>query len=245
MRNQKGVSLIALIITIIVMIILAAIVMNAGGDTTSSALLAKFDSEFGDYADKVTLKALDIKEDLGIRGRNINDPQNNYMVAEGMTTFAQSGDSDGVYLRTLPTGYVLPETICGLLDIKYDATAPKVVAYIIDDSKIPGYETKSPVSFYGDSNGNENHLITSDGQVFTLPGFAVPQTDGTIEYHINSKAFYVVKGNSDLAKGAANVNGDLVDEEDPLIKSDYAAIHGLDQNNTAVTTFHANQNTSR
>ena len=239
MKNQKGVSLIALIITIIVIIILAAIVMNSSTDTVGNAQYAKFAQEFGEYSDQVALKAADVKADVGIKGQIINNAQNYYMTAQGMTTFGTSGD--GVFDMTLPVGYVMPATIQKILGVSGD----NVVAYVIDDSKIPNYTNAKQKNgdpgkeFYGDSNGQENHFITSDGQVFTIPGYPVEQDDGTIQYHIDTKDghYYVVKGNSKLAVGTdKNVNGDTVAEADPILATqDFTTLHGLNSKNLDCT----------
>lgn len=245
MRNQKGVSLIALIITIIVIIILAAIVMSSGGDTVGNAQFAKFSQEFGEYTDQVSVKSLDIKGDLGIKGLNANNAQTYYMTAQGMTTFGTSGD--GVFDMTLPVGYVMPATIQKILGVSGD----NVVAYVIDDTKIPNYENSKQKNgdpgkeFYGDSNGQENHFITSNGQVFTIPGFPVEQEDGTIQYHIDTKDghYYVVKGNSSLGVNSTNANGDTVAEVDPILATeDFTVNKGLNSKNTAVTALAATAN---
>lgn len=229
MKNQKGVSLIALIITIIVIIILAAIVMNSSTDTVGNAQYARFAQEFGEYSDQVALKAADIKADTGIRGQIINNAQNFYMTANGLTTLTSG---DGATGMTLPVGYVMPESIQEILGVSGDS----VVAYVINDSKIPNYESyEDGRDFYGDSNGKEYHLITSNGQVFTIPGYPVEQSDGTIEYHIDTKDghYYVVTGNSGKSVDTVNVNGANIDETDPILSRDFTVKHGLTSDNVS------------
>lgn len=53
--DKKGVSMIALIITIIVIIILAVIVFLAGGNVVDQAGLAKFKSEMADFRSESVL----------------------------------------------------------------------------------------------------------------------------------------------------------------------------------------------
>ena len=158
MKNSKGVSLIALIITIIVIIILAAIVLSSGGDTTNRAQLAVFTNNFSQYADRVTMDALNVKQTLGIRSENVNDAQLNYMVANGLRT--ASGDCETTN-RTLPVGYKLPATVKKIYKVSGDET----VAYIIDDKNITGYGAvgnnsngSAGYEFYGDTNGQEYTL---------------------------------------------------------------------------------------
>ncbi|MBR3280334.1 MAG: hypothetical protein IKI57_00610 [Clostridia bacterium] len=243
MRNSKGVSLIALIITIIVIIILAAIVLSAGGDTTNKAQLAVFTNNFSQYYDRVTMDALNAKQTLGIRSENVNDAQLYYMVANGLRT--ASGDCETTN-RTMPVGYILPDT---LKEIYKVSDENEVVAYIIDDKNITGYNAvgnnengSAGYEFYGDTNGQEYHFITSNGHVFTLPGFALTVDDGTIQYYISNEkgCYYVVKGNSTLGEGDKNVNGDEVKELLPILPvSDMKGhLHGLTANNTALTAYH-------
>ncbi len=114
------------------------------------------------------------------------------------------------------------------------------VAYVIKDSAISYSATSTDASaqvtdgsaareFYGDSNGVEYHFITSKGDVFTLPGYPVNQTDGTIEYHIDTQAshVYVVAGNSGKGAGAANVNGLTITNTQPILASYLSTTRGI------------------
>lgn len=279
MKNSKGVSLIALIITIIVIIILAAIVMNSSTDTVGNAQYARFAQEFGEFADQIALDAADIKSQTGIKGQIINTAQNCYMVANGFT--ALSGDKiGGISGFTMPVGYVLTDkqgsdsdnymyVLQNLLHLDKSNDAGKTlvsgdgkvkaqVAYVINDGKITNYTkygnnpTNGEASheFYGDSNGKEYHFITSDGQVFTLPGYPVEQSDGTVEYHINtqSNAFYVVLGNgasNGLGVGSKNVNGDTITNTRPILASYLTDKHGLDSDNKVPTSCEINENATK
>ena len=280
MKNQKGVSLIALIITIIVIIILAAIVMNASTDTVGNAQFARFSQEFGEFNDQVALDAADVKSNTGIRGQIINNAQNFYMVANGFTNVGKSGDGQGIAGYTLPAGYVLTNTneatyqyvLQNILRIGLgsgdaygtDNTAAGTtchdpsaqVAYIINDGVITNYEKygnnnpngSASHEFYGDSNGAEYHFITSDGQVFTLPGYPVQQSDGTVQYHIDTKSghYYVVKGNAtDLKVGDLNVNGDVVTNTMPILASYLTGTHGLDSDNEVKADVVATEYTTK
>ena len=259
MRNSKGVSLIALIITIIVIIILAAIVMQSSTSTIGNAQYAQFSQEFGDYSQQVQLDAANIKQQTGIRAQNINDAQMFYMTANGLTNAITSGD--GVKGWTVPMGYVLTNSSDGeykhilqkILNVgtppsgendgKERGTPDQFVAYVIRDNKISNYTTNpdnkangaSGKDFYGDSNGEEYHFVTSNGQVFTLPGYPQTQTDGTIQYHIDTLSghYYVVKGNSTIPVGQPNVNGDIVTNTKPILATYLTEVHGVDSNNVS------------
>jgi type II secretory pathway pseudopilin PulG len=282
MKNSRGVSLIALIITIIVIIILAAIVMNASSDTINNAQYAGFAQEFGEYTDSFKIDAANVKSATGIRGQQINAAQQYFMAANGFQSIeSPSGNStkntdQGVAGYAMPVGYVLTNTN---VDDSHDkGAAPYIlqkilnigvvsgegwnmakmpttgnvaptgsdesaeVAYVIRDAKTT-YSASSKENvqdgsatheFYGDSNGKEYHFVTSNGQVFTLPGYPVPQTDGTIEYHIDTQNghYYVVAGNSGKAPGNTeankNVNGDYVTNTQPIQASYLKQTHGVD-----------------
>jgi len=274
MKNSKGVSLIALIITIIVIIILAAIVMNASTDTVGNAQYARFAQEFGEFSDQVMLDAANVKSATGIKGQIINAAQQFYMTANGFTSVGKSGDEYGIAGYTMPVGYVMT-TVNGndaqkdehiiqkILDIglsgdgindtqnrsKKSLRPDAQVAYVINDGVITNYTRygsakakstgEADHEFYGDSNGAEYHFITSNGSVFTLPGFPVQQSDGSIEYHIDSKNghYYVVKGNSTTAVKGTNVNLDVITNEQPIQAKYLSTIHGIDANGKALAAF--------
>ena len=264
MRNSKGVSLIALIITIIVIIILAAIVMNASTSTVGNAQFAKFSQEFGEFSDQVALDAANVKSNTGIKGQVINDAQMFFMTANGYSRVNVSGE--GVFERTQPVGYVVTNyntadqthkyVLQHILNIGDDksgevtygrerTSGDREVAYVINDGVITNYKTygdnnsdgSASHEFYGDSNGKEYHFVTSNGMVFTLPGYPVTQEDGSIQYHIDSKNghYYVVKGNSGItpAAGAVNINGDEVTNEMPIFASYLRESKGVNANSSA------------
>jgi len=250
MKNSKGVSLIALIITIIVIIILAAIVMNSSGDTVTQAQYAKFAQEFGEFESQVKLDSATVKQNTGLRGQTINPAQQYYMTANGFTFIQQvSGNANGLNQNqgvagyAMPVGYVLTNDNTTDAATKYilqeilnvgtsgdraDMKTPdQHVAYVINDGVITNYtkygdnsSTTGEASheFYGDSNGKEYHFITSDGNVFTLPGYPVTQSDGSIEYHIDTQNghYYVVAGNSGKGVNTENVNGDKIACTQPI-----------------------------
>lgn len=240
MRNQKGVSLIALIITIIVMIILAAIVMSSGGNTISQANYASFAQQFGEYADQVKIDAASLMAETGKNGKTINNAQKFHMVANGQLDL-KSGDALGAYGFQLPVGYVIPDSIQSALKITKNnrdgqSGENDIVAYLITDNEINGYETRANLDFYGDSNGKEHHFVTSDGTVFTIPGFQEEQEDGSVRYYVTSQGnYYTVVGKSNLTANAngqectdldANIANPI--EDDPVLARDFTVLHGVD-----------------
>lgn len=226
MKNQKGVSLIALIITIIVIIILAAIVMGSGGNTISQANYASFAQQFGEYADNVKIDAATVMAETGKNGITINNAQKFYLVANGGKTLTSG---DGAFGFQLPVGYVIPKSIKKALNL--DLASNDVVAYLIPaDNKISGYENKTDLNFYGDSNGKEQHFVTSDGTVFTIPGFMEEQEDGSLKYYVTSQ------GNHYTVQGKASTTSFTADEADPILTRDFTLLHGVDADSKPQTS---------
>ena len=89
MKNQKGVSLIALVITIIVVIILAAIAFNSSTSTIEKANYSKFVSNIGEVRDAFRKASTEFKGDEAAKGNEITDAQAYDYVAKGGTN---SGD---------------------------------------------------------------------------------------------------------------------------------------------------------
>jgi type II secretory pathway pseudopilin PulG len=236
MKNQKGVSLIALIITIIVIIILAAIVMGSGGNTINQANYASFAQQFGEYADQVKVDAATVMAETGKNGKTINNAQKFHMVANGQTDLA-SGDGLGTFGFQLPVGYVIPDPIKEVLGLTADTTNT-TVAYLITDQEINGYEKESNLDFYGDSNGTEYHLVTSDVVVFTIPGFQEEQENGTVRYYITSQGdYYTVEGKTtdDKYKADAVVDGKTIVKL-PVQAKDFTTLSGIDYESQPVAT---------
>ena len=103
MRNQKGVSLITLIITIIVVIILAVIILRSGAsDAPDQAAFSGFTSEMGDLQDNVTAAMLTAKGEEAIRGNQRSEAQlYNFIARGGKTVVADNqwltqADADGI-----------------------------------------------------------------------------------------------------------------------------------------------------
>ena len=261
-RSKFCKFLVLLPIYIIMIIILAAIVLNTSTSTVSNAQYARFAQEFGDYSDQVIIDAAYVRQKTGLKGQNIKNAQMFYMTAHGY----DDQNQDGVKGYNVPAGYELTinnydfdeDTLSNILNSSnyssyyssysssYSSNSDDdVVAYVINDKNTSYASTASDNNddgsasreFYGDSNGKEYHFITSDGNVFTLPGYPVPQADGTIEYHIDTKYghYYVVQGNSGKSLESINVNGDTISATRPIQASDLTRIKGIDENGNVVT----------
>ena len=126
MKNQKGISLIALIITIIVIIILAAIVIVRAMGTVDSANKAKFDSEFSDFRDEVVKKGLDIYSKIITSGYTTDSADYFYMAARDAELKSAPA--------TLPTGKTENDyMISAEGQLKHLTAATTALAKISDD----------------------------------------------------------------------------------------------------------------
>ncbi len=84
MKNEKGVSLITLIITIIVVIILAVIVLRSGAsDTPDQAAFSAFTQEMGELQDAVKLAMLTAKGEEQLKGNQRTEAQVYNFIARG------------------------------------------------------------------------------------------------------------------------------------------------------------------
>lgn len=192
MKNQKGISMIALIITIIVIIILAAIVFIASGDTMSSAQFSTFAQEFGDFQVNFQDDPLaDVQLDYGTRGVALTKAQAVYMAADKANTMVNGTLVPGGYYFADLEGEVKNDSGVAL-DL---GTKDEVHCYQILDSQVEGYEKPATgYKFYGDNLGVETHWVTSEGYVFTLPGY--PRTvNGQNRMYVSPEYFYVAGEN--------------------------------------------------
>ena len=84
LKNKKGISLIALIVTIIVIIILAAIVISIASNAIENARFARFTSEFAEFRTAIGDARLKIIREQGtvITTDVLRDAQIYYMIAK-------------------------------------------------------------------------------------------------------------------------------------------------------------------
>ena len=85
-KNERGISLIALVITIIVIIILAAIAFNSSTSTIGKANYSKFVSNISEVEQAINEKMIEIKGTMLAKGSQITDGQAFNYVAKGGKT---------------------------------------------------------------------------------------------------------------------------------------------------------------
>ena len=142
-KSERGVSLIALVITIIVVLILAAIAFNNSTSTIGKANYSKFVSNISEVQDAIIQKALSVKGDMVAKGRQITDEQAYNYAARGGKT-----DDDVLTRDRIPDYTVISKTA----DIGIKLPAMRV-------------ETKTK------SNVEVTYAITRAGTVFVWPPY--------------------------------------------------------------------------
>lgn len=158
---------------------------------------ASFNILFGEYIDNIRLKALSLKAKMGAKGIAINNAQSYYMASKSVNPDEYINTNIKDY--SVPEGYKIPKAIQKALGVE-EEHSEKIVAYLIDDTKIEGYEETSHHTFYGNYNGKEKHFVTSNGIVFTLPGIAMKDEIGNVKYYINTNpnSYYTVSEKENL-----------------------------------------------
>ena len=142
-KNEKGVSLIALVITIIVVLILAAIAFNNSTSTIGKADYSKFVSNITEVQDAITQKAASVKGDAVSNGMQMTDEQAYNYVARGGKT-----EDDILPKGRIPDYTIIEKTA----DIGIKLPVMKV-----------GTTTKSKVEV--------TYAVTKAGKVFVWPPY--------------------------------------------------------------------------
>lgn len=143
MKNQKGVSLIALVITIIVVIILAAIAFNSSTSTIEKANYSKFVSNIGEVRDAFKRASTEFKGDEAAKGNEITDAQAYDRVARG------SGD------------------IATIASLKQYTIIDKTNAKDSIGIALPSVKVNTP----GATNVEVDYAVTASGDIFVWPPY--------------------------------------------------------------------------
>jgi type II secretory pathway pseudopilin PulG len=157
MKNQRGISLVVLIITIIVIIILAGIVISNAIDTPDRARLAVFRSDMDSLEQAVGISYADLVGDYAEEGTQKLDSK---IYAEVAT-----GNSDASYQNV-----VFPDAVRSLVFIN-DSHKIKNI------SGLPEYKD-------GDGNNQQYAVDPLDGSVYLIPGF---KYKGEYYYSVSSE----------------------------------------------------------
>lgn len=166
MKNQKGVSLIALVITIIVVIILAAIAFNTGTEPIEKGNYSKFVSNVVEVRDAFKRAATTFKGDQAALNNEITDAQAYDYVAKGAGTSKKltTGSGDEV----LPIANVPDYTI-----IRKESAKEAIG---ID---LPVIKVNTPTN----TGVEVTYAVTQSGDIFVWPPYKYDE-----KYYVNNEA---------------------------------------------------------
>ncbi|MBQ8299940.1 MAG: hypothetical protein IJX99_08860 [Clostridia bacterium] len=183
-KNQNGVSMISLVITIIVMIILAAVAFGSSTETITNATFADFQNDITEVQQFVDTKVTSVYGNLKAEGSNVNYQQVRNYVAKGATLLeGESGENAWLPMSVstkLAATHILPET-----------------AKAVFENELPGMTvntanaTKVPVSYF----------LTKSGKVFIWPPY-LNESEGV--YYMNKEdivTLYVKSGDGYAPSG--------------------------------------------
>lgn len=219
LKSKSGEVFLGMMLGIVEIVAVAVLTISgiSANNTVSQAKYASYIMHLGYFSDNVKIDAATVMAETGKKGKNVNNAQKFHMVANGFYDFSEN-DNRGVYDMQLPVGYVIPNVIKDALRIPTENN--DIVAYLITDQVISGYENKDNLKFYTDEKNKEYHFVTSDGDIFTIPGYPEKQEDGSIKYYITSYgAGYVL--NKSLKK--------------PISADDFTELYGIDKDGEEIT----------
>lgn len=145
--------------------------MGNSTDTISHANYAAFCMNMGELSDQIMIDAAALKAEHGIAGEICTNAQIYYEIATGKKPLKD---------EQIPNGE----------KFNFDFLDTDEVCYEFDLNNITVYEKTK--NLYGLEN--EKYYITSEGHVFTLPGFKEEQYDGEIWYYVDGKGNYYLEG---------------------------------------------------
>lgn len=166
-KNQNGVSMISLVITIIVMIILAAVAFGSSTETITNATFADFQNDITEVQQFVDTKVTSVYGNLKAEGSNVNYQQVRNYVAKGATLL--SGDAAEDAWIPMAVSTKLAATRIEPLTAKqvFENDLPKMTVNTASATKVP-------VSYF----------LTKSGKVFIWPPY-LNESEGL--YYVNKE----------------------------------------------------------
>ena len=168
--NERGISLIALVITIIVIIILAAIAFNSSTSTISKANYSKFVSNIGEVQDAIQTKTVTVKGFAMAGGTQVTDGQAYNYVAKG-----GSSESDFLPEAQVPDYTIIEETA----DIGID---------------LPEIKVNTPT----ETGVKVKYAVTKEGKVFIWPPYSYENEYNIRDKETVDKSLVGVEGELDI-----------------------------------------------
>ena len=171
-RSYFCAFLIGILLSVVVIVPLTIFIFNSSTSTISQANYASFAQQFGEFSDIIQIETATLRAEYGKQGITRTKAQVYYEIA--------NNKAPSTYLD-VPYGE----------KFNYDFLEDDEECYeIVDYTMLSDYY--DDFNFYGNENDGETHYITSEGNVFTLPGYREEQKDGTIKYYVNSRGDYYI-----------------------------------------------------
>ena len=171
-KNNLGISIITLIITIIVIIILASIVLFSGLDTPEQAAVARFVTEFSDFELAINNDYAKRAKEYALDGKNMSNAQIYYMIATGQTLEEQE--------KPVRVG-LIEELEFETMPVELEGTE---YYEITNDKNVANWGNHQ--TYYVST---EKHYVTDAGEAFVLPGYMIEE-DGVEKWWINDSKYY-------------------------------------------------------
>ena len=203
MKNQKGVSLITLVITIIVVIILAAIALGGGAaDTAGQAQFSGFATEMGGLKESVQTAITTAKGSEAIRGNARSNAQlANYVARGGVNALPTTASGDEKWLVQSDANEV-PWT---LIDKRYAAD--------VLGAKLPVRKVET----YKGTNQEVSYFVTPKGQVFCWPPYTYDGKSYVTNNVTVKKGLTLTSTVSDYNSADEYAGTDATAEADPIV----------------------------
>ena len=169
-NSERGISLIALVITIIVIIILAAIAFNSSTSTIGKANYSKFVSNISEVEQAINEKMIEVKGAMLAKGSQITDGQAFNYVAKGGKT-----DDDFVVESRTPDYTIIEKSA----DIGI---------------KLPVMRVNTPT----ETNVEVKYAVTKNGKVFIWPPYSYENEYNIRDKETVNKSLVGVEGELDI-----------------------------------------------
>ena len=198
-RNQSGVSLISLVITIIVVIILAAVAFSSSGDTIENATFTQFTTAMDNVKTAFATAATTVQGNESANRNVVTEAQVYNFVAKGADTLDRDADSGERAAAWLPRGIASTIACTHINELGEKTLGIELDEITVNTDK----GTNIPVSYF----------VTNTGTIFVWPPYTYQdnfyvtdeirllKTDGTpylVSDATDSAAVYSATGSFDI-----------------------------------------------
>jgi type II secretory pathway pseudopilin PulG len=198
MRNQKGISMIALIITIIVIIILAAIVIGSAVNTPEQANWAKFCGNYAEIQSAVASKTAEVYGEIALNPA-INPKPSMEQIRAYVCTQNNPGDLHGPS-ATVADEYDTSSDPDGMIDWPRDGKTYLRFNVVAGKSNyIPILNNSNQLGIDGFTFEQDSWVINNKGLLFYAPGMTNPSDTTSDRVYYGPTSFGSVSDTFDIS----------------------------------------------